>query len=60
VLVLSFHHDEAGKLEVLDQTLGDDRRHELVGVVDALVVLRAGAKASAQSLERSSIRLVAN
>jgi hypothetical protein len=31
-----FHDDEAGALEVLDQPLGDDRRHHLAGVVRPL------------------------
>ncbi len=35
------HHDEAGTLKVLDKSLRDYRRHELVRVVDALTALKA-------------------
>jgi hypothetical protein len=36
------HHDEPSTtLEVLNEALGDDLRHELVGVVDALAALEA-------------------
>ena len=38
------HHDEPRTLEVLDQALGDDRRHELVGVVRALPALKASGE----------------
>jgi hypothetical protein len=31
-----FHDDEAGALKVLDKPLGDDPRHDLGGVVNAL------------------------
>jgi hypothetical protein len=43
------HDDEAGPLEVLNQALGDDRRHELVGVADALAALKAQPNASASA-----------
>ena len=33
------HDDEAGALQVLHKALGDDLRHDLVGVVDALAAL---------------------
>jgi hypothetical protein len=33
------HRDEALSHEVLDQAFGDDFRHELIGVVDALAPL---------------------
>jgi hypothetical protein len=35
----SLHNDEAGPLQVLHKALGDDRRHDLVSVVDALAAL---------------------
>ena len=35
------HDDEARSLQVLHKALGDDRRHELVSVVDALAALKA-------------------
>jgi hypothetical protein len=35
------HHDEARPLEVLDEALRADSRHEFVGVVDALAALEA-------------------
>jgi hypothetical protein len=34
------HHYETAPLEVRDQLPGDDRRHEFVGVVDALAALK--------------------
>lgn len=34
------HDDKTGALEVLDEALGDDDRHELVGVVDPLAALK--------------------
>jgi hypothetical protein len=30
------HDHESGELEMLDEALGDDLRHELIGAVDAL------------------------
>jgi hypothetical protein len=35
------HHDEYRSLKVLHKPLGDDLRHELVGVVDSLAALIA-------------------
>ena len=35
------HHDKARSLQVLDQALGDDRRDEFVGVVDAVAAVKA-------------------
>ena len=35
------YDDEAGALQMLDQTLRHDLRHDLVGVVDALTTLKA-------------------
>jgi hypothetical protein len=35
------HDDESRSLQMLDQALGDDRRHEFVGVVNALAALKA-------------------
>ncbi len=35
------HYDEAGSLQMLDETLRHDRRHEFVRVVDALATLEA-------------------
>jgi hypothetical protein len=35
------HHDESRSLQVLHKPLGEDLRHELVGVVDALAALEA-------------------
>jgi len=34
------HDDKTGALEMLDEPLGDDDRHDLVGVVDPLVALK--------------------
>jgi hypothetical protein len=48
------HNDEARSLQVLDKALGDDRRHEFVGIVDPLAALKRSANASASA--RSSAR----
>jgi hypothetical protein len=38
------HDDETRALEVLDESLGDDDRHELVGIVDPLAALKTPRK----------------
>ncbi len=40
----SLHNDEAGALQVLHKPLGDDLRHDLVCVVDALAALESQRK----------------
>ena len=42
------HDDEAGALKVLHKPPGDDLRHDLVGVVDALPALNRSIKAGSR------------
>jgi hypothetical protein len=35
------HNDKAGSFQMLDEALGNDCRHEFIGVVDAFATLKA-------------------
>jgi hypothetical protein len=35
------HNDKAGSLQMLDEALGNDCRHEFIGVMDAFATLKA-------------------
>ena len=37
----TLHYDKAGPFQMLDKALGDDLRHDLVGVLDALATLES-------------------
>ena len=51
-----------GSLKVLNKPLGDDLRHDLIGVVDALAAAKrsANARAAARSFGSASVSLSAS